>query len=182
MNGDAVASGGIKMSRGWTMAFGILLILLGTAAIISPFVFSYAIKVIIGWLLLIGGVIQIIHTFQAKGVKGVLLHILGALLYLAAGIYLLAFPLQGLLTLTLLLAIFFIVEGIVKIIWSFQVKGHGPWGWVLFSGLVSLALGVLIYHDLPSSAAWAIGLLLGINMIFLGWSLVMIAAAMKKAE
>lgn len=163
------------------MALGILLILLGTAAVIAPFAFSFAIKIMIGWLLLIGGIFQIIHAFQARQWKGALLYTLAALLYLVAGIYLLAFPLRGLLTLTFLLALFFMAEGFLKIIWSIQIRSQKQWGWLLFSGLISLALGILIYQDLPSSAAWAIGLLVGINLIFLGWSMVMMAAALKKA-
>jgi len=190
MNGDTTtpATGpavidpeAIKASRGWFMALGIILILLGTAAILAPFVFSYAIKVMIGWLLLAGGVFQIVHAFQARKWKGALLHSLAALLYLAAGVYLLAFPLRGLFTLTLILAIFFMAEGFLKIILSIQIRSQGQWGWLLFSGLISLGLGILIYNDLPSSAAWAIGLLVGINLIFLGWSLVMMAAALKRA-
>lgn len=170
-----------KISRGWLLALGILLILLGTAAVIAPFAFSFTIKIIIGWLLLIGGIFQIIHSFQAHRWKGILLHALAALLYLAAGIYLLAFPLRGLFTLTLFLAIFFMAEGFLKIIWSIQIRSQKQWGWLLFSGLISLLLGILIYQELPSSAAWAIGLLVGINLIFLGWSMVMMAVALKKA-
>jgi uncharacterized membrane protein HdeD (DUF308 family) len=106
--------------------------------------------------------------------------LIGAL-YLAAGAYLAFLPLAGILTLTILLAALFIAEGVLEIIMAFRVRPHEGWGWLLLSGLIAAAVGVLIALGLPSSATWAIGLLTGINLISTGWGFIFLALAGRRS-
>jgi uncharacterized membrane protein HdeD (DUF308 family) len=169
---------------GWFLALGIVLILAGLAAIAFPFLSSIAAAVMIGWLFLIGGVVMVIHAFQAPGWKGFLWELLIGILYLVAGAYL-AFPvapIAGLVTLTVLLAALFIAEGIFEVIMAFRVRPHEGWVWLLLSGIAALAVGALIALGLPGSAVWALGLLVGINLLFSGWSYVFLALAGRRAH
>jgi uncharacterized membrane protein HdeD (DUF308 family) len=167
---------------GWFLALGIALILVGLAAIVFPFVATVAAKTVLGWLFLIGGIFMIIHAFQAPGWQGFLWSLLVGILYLVAGGYLAFFPLTGLLTLAFLLIILFAAEGIFEIILAFKVRPHEGWGFMLLSGIAALAVAVLIALDLPGSATWALGLLVGINLLFSGWSYVFLALAGRRAQ
>ncbi|MCI0591173.1 MAG: HdeD family acid-resistance protein [Gammaproteobacteria bacterium] len=171
----------LEKNRGWFLALGIVWIVLGTVAIITPFMATLAIELLIGSLFLIGGIAQLIHVFTGEAWKGFFLHLFGALLALLAGGLLLWYPLGGVISLTLLLVAYFIAEGVSKIILAFQVRPKGNWGWLLFSGVIAIVLAGLIWAHFPSSAAWAIGLLVGINMLFGGWTLVMLAIAARSA-
>jgi uncharacterized membrane protein HdeD (DUF308 family) len=178
----AQARAHIAEKWGWFLALGIVLILVGIAAICFPLVSTIAAKTFLGWLFLIGGVFTIIHAFSAQGWGGFLWSLLIGVLYLIAGGYLAFFPLTGLLTLAILLAILFAAEGIMEIIMAYRVHPSEGWGWLLLSGIAALAVGVLIFLGLPSSATWALGLLVGINLLFSGWSYVFLAMAGRKAK
>jgi uncharacterized membrane protein HdeD (DUF308 family) len=167
---------------GWFLALGIVLIVAGLAAIAFPFLSTIAAKIMLGWLFLIGGVVMILHAFNAPGWKGFIWELLIGILYLVAGAYLSFFPLTGLVTLAILLAALFIAEGVAEVIMAFQVRPHEGWGWLLLSGIAAFAVGVMIGMDLPGSATWALGLLVGINLIFSGWSYVFLALAGRKAD
>jgi len=160
----------ISEHKGWFYFLGILLIVLGVAAIAFPFVTTIAVKIFIGWLFLIGGVLQIVHAFSTRAWSEFLLDLLIGVLYLVVGGWLAFFPLTGIITLTLLLALLFIIEGIVELGIAFRIRPHRGWVWMLLSGIVAIAVGVLLIANLPSSAAWAIGLLVGINLIFSGFA------------
>ena len=166
---------------GWFLALGILLLLAGCAAIAFPLVSTVAVKIALGWVFLIGGVLMIVHAFSAAQWRGFLWEILLGLLYILAGGYLAFFPLTGIITLTILLAALFLVEGGLEVIMAFRVRPHEGWGWLLFSGLIAVAAGALIALGLPSSAAWAIGLLAGINLISTGWGFLFLALAGRRA-
>ena len=167
---------------GWFLVLGILLVVLGSAAIAFPLIPAVAIEILFGWLLIIGGVAQVVHAFQLRQWKGFLLTLLAGLLYLVVGILMLVYPLRGVVTLTLLLAIFFIIEGIFKIVISSQLKAMSNWGWILCNGVIALILGGLIWAQWPSSAFWVIGLLFGINLIFGGWAMIMLSVAARGAK
>jgi uncharacterized membrane protein HdeD (DUF308 family) len=167
---------------GWFLAVGIVLIVAGLAAIAFPFLSTVAAKIMLGWLFLIGGVVMIVHAFQAPAWSGFLWSLLIGLLYAVAGAYLAFFPLTGLLTLAILLAALFFAEGIMEILMAFRVRPHEGWGFLLLSGIAALAVGVLIAMDLPGSATWALGLLVGINLLFTGSSYVALALAGRKAR
>lgn len=172
----------ISEKWGWFLALGIVLILAGIAAIAFPLLSSIAAKLVLGWLFIIGGVMMIVHAFQAPGWSGFLWELLIGILYAVVGGYLAFFPLSGLLTLTVLIAALFIAEGIFEAIMAFRVRPHEGWVWLLLSGIAALAVGVIIAMGLPESAVWAIGLLVGINLLFSGWSYVFLALAGRRAH
>jgi len=160
----------ISENKGWFYFLGILLIVLGIAAIAFPFVTTIAAKVFLGWLFLIGGIVQIFHAFSTRAWSEFLLDLLIGVLYVVAGGWLAFFPLTGIVTLTLLLAVMFILEGVVQAGIAFRIRPHAGWVWMLLSGIVAIAVGVLLIAKLPSSAAWAIGLLVGINLMMSGFA------------
>ncbi len=164
---------------GWFLALGIVLIAAGIAAIAFPLVSSIAAKIFLGWIFMITGVVLIVHAFSASRWAGVAWSLIVGLLYLVAGGYLAFFPLTGLLTLTILLAALFVAEGIAEIVMGFTVRPLDGWMMLIVSGLVAIAAGVLIVLGLPYSAEWAIGLLVGINLIFTGWTYVFVAMASR---
>lgn len=172
----------ISEKWGWFLALGIVLILAGIAAIAFPLLSSIAAKLVLGWLFIIGGVMMIVHAFQAPGWSGFLWELLIGILYAVVGGYLAFFPLSGLLTLTVLIAALFIAEGIFEAIMAFRVRPHEGWVWLLLSGIAALAVGIIIAMGLPESAIWAIGLLVGINLLFSGWSYVFLALAGRRAH
>ncbi len=156
---------------------GIILVILGIAAILVPPLATLAVTILLGWLFLISGVIGLFTTFWMRQAPGFWWSLISALLGIAVGVMLLARPLTGVFSLTVLLVAFFIIEGIASIMFSLEHKREfsGRWGWMLVSGVVDLVLAVLIFAGLPSTAAWAIGLLVGINLVFGGTALIAMA-------
>jgi uncharacterized membrane protein HdeD (DUF308 family) len=167
---------------GWFLALGIALIVVGLAAILWPFPATIATKVVLGWLFLIGGIVMIVHAFSSQGWGGFLWSLLVGVLYLVAGGYLAFFPLTGLLTLAILLAILFVAEGVFETIMAFRIRPHEGWGWMLLSGIAAIAVGFIIAMGLPGTATWALGLLVGINLLFTGWSYVFLAMAGRRVQ
>jgi len=159
---------------------GIVMMVLGFLAVAEPNVATLAVTLFVGWLFLIAGVFRAASAWHSRQMPGFAWSMLTALLSVALGLILILRPLAGVLTLTMVLVAFFIVEGIASILGAIQHRQHlRSWGWVLFSGIVDLFLAYLIWLGWPSSADWAIGLLVGINMLFLGLSLVMTALAAR---
>lgn len=158
----------IAENKGWFIALGVVLIALGAVAMAFPFATTIATKVVLGWLFLLGGVMQIAHAFSTKNWSEFFLSSLIGLLYAVVGGWLAFFPLTGLLTLTVMLAALFIAEGVLKTLMAFRWRPRDGWGWILLSGLVSLVLGGIVIADLPGSATWVIGLLVGIDLVMAG--------------
>ena len=171
----------IHENKGWFMTIGIVLIIVGTAAILFPFLSTLSTEIFVGWLLVIGGIVQAVHAFKAKEWGGFFWELIIGILEVAAGVILLAYPLAGLVTLTVFLAVMFIIEGAFRAALAFKIKPQAGWGWVLFGGILSGVVGVMIWAKLPSSALWAIGLLVGINIAMAGWTLVMLAMSSGSA-
>jgi uncharacterized membrane protein HdeD (DUF308 family) len=171
----------VTENRGWFIALGIVLLIAGTAAILFPFLSTIAAKLALGWILLLAGVVNIVHAFGTSGWRGFFWNLLVGVLFALAGAYLAFFPLTGILTLTILLAALFIAEGVLEIVLAFHVRPQSGWGWVLLSGVIAVAVGVMIALELPTSAIWAIGVLTGINLIASGWSFIGIAMASDRA-
>jgi uncharacterized membrane protein HdeD (DUF308 family) len=169
-------------NSGWFLTLGIVLLLAGGAAIVFPWVFTVAAKVALGWIFLVGGVVLVLHALSMRGWTGFLWSLLIGLLYVVAGGWLAFFPFTGIVTLTILLAALFLAEGALEVILALQVRPHEGWGWLLLSGLVAIAVGVLIAAELPGSAVWAIGLLVGVNLISTGASFVVLALAGRRAR
>jgi uncharacterized membrane protein HdeD (DUF308 family) len=163
------------------LAEGILLVLLGIGAIIVPPIAGLAVTLLLGWLFLVGGIFGLVVTFYARELPGFWWSLISAALAVLAGLILIARPMEGLLTLTVVLTAFFILEGIASIMFALEHKREltGRWGWLVAAGIFDLLLAVVIFAGLPGSAAWAIGLLVGINMVFGGSSLIGMALATK---
>jgi uncharacterized membrane protein HdeD (DUF308 family) len=156
---------------------GIVLVVLGLLAIVLPPIATLAVEILFGWLFLISGILGLITTFWMRQAPGFWWALLSAVLGIAAGIVLLAWPLSGVLSLTLILIVFFTIEGVASIMFALEHKRElsGRWGWMLASGIVDLILAAIILVGLPGTAAWAIGLLVGINMVFGGSALIAMA-------
>ncbi len=173
------------LRRHWALYLteGIVLVILGAAAIVLPPFATLAVTIVIGWLFLVSGVVGLFTTFMMRGAPGFWWSLLSALLGIAAGIWLLAAPATGALSLTVILVAFFIIEGIASIMFALDHKRElsGQWGWMLASGAVDLVLAAVIFAGLPGTAAWALGLLVGINMLFGGSALIAMALHARHA-
>lgn len=171
------------VTKNWKLflAEGIVLVLLGIGAIVVPPIAGLAITLLLGWLFLIGGIFGLIVTFWARELPGFWWSLISAALTVLAGLILIARPMEGLLTLTVVLTAFFILEGIASIMLALDHKRElsGRWGWVVVAGVFDLVIAAMIFAGLPGSAARAIGLLVGINMVFGGSSLIGMALAAK---
>lgn len=167
----------VHRHRGLFLFEGILLIILGLLAILVPVIASLAATVFFGWLLLLSGVVGLVTTIRGRSAPGFWWSLLSAIVGIAAGVLLLGWPLQGTLSLTTVLIAFLFVEGAASILYALQHRAapSARWGWMLASGIIDVALGVILFAGLPGTATWALGLLIGINMIFGGYALVMMA-------
>jgi len=157
-----------------SLAEGIILLLMGLTAILLPLIATIAVEILIGWLFLISGIVGLITTFRMRRAPAFWWSLLSAILGVAVGIALIRWPLGGALTLTLMLTLFFVFEGVVSIMYALEHKRElsGRWAWMLVSGIVDLVLAGIIFLGLPGTATWAIGLLVGINLIFGGTALI----------
>jgi len=156
---------------------GIVLLILGAIAIVIPPIATLAVTIVLGWLFLVSGVVGLFTTFWMRHAPGFWWSLISALLGIVVGTWLLAAPLIGAVSLTIVVVVFFIIEGVASIMFAFDHKRElsGRWGWMLMSGIVDLVLAAFIFAGLPSTAAWAIGLLVGINMVFGGSALIAMA-------
>lgn len=161
---------------------GILFVLLGILAIALPGFFTLGLELLIGWLFIISGIIEGYRYFKTHDIPGHTASILSAILYLIIGVLLLVYPLAGILSLTMLLTVFFILEGIAKVYLAFKLKPLRHWGVLLFNGIIALIMAAIIIGGWPLSAVWVIGLLVGINMLFFGFSLIWISLASRSAS
>ncbi|MGC1465254.1 MAG: HdeD family acid-resistance protein [Pseudolabrys sp.] len=162
---------------------GVVLFVLGLTAIALPPLATIAATVIIGWLFLVSGVMGLFTTFWMRKAPGFWWSLVSALVGIVVGILLLASPLRAALSLTIVLVAFFIIEGVASIMFALEHKRElsGRWGWMLASGIVDLVLSAMIFGGLPSTAAWAIGLLVGINLVFGGSALIAMALHARDA-
>jgi uncharacterized membrane protein HdeD (DUF308 family) len=176
-------SAAIHRHWGLFLLEGSILIVLGTFAVLVPAVASVAATIVLGWILLLSGVVGLIATFRAQQAPGFGWSLLSAITGMAAGAILLWAPLQGTLSLTAVLIAFLFIEGVVSILYALEHRqgSSGRWAWMLASGIVDVILGVILLAGLPGTAVWALGLLVGINMIFGGWALVWMALDARSA-
>jgi uncharacterized membrane protein HdeD (DUF308 family) len=167
----------------WTLFLieGIILVILGAAAIILPNVATVAFTLVIGWLFLISGGVGLVTTFWMRNAPGFWWALVSAVIAIAAGIVLIRWPISGTVSLTLLLIAFFVVEGIATLMYAFDHRAQlsGRWGWMLASGVIDLILAGIIFAGLPETATWALGLLVGINMVFGGIAMIGMALAAR---
>ena len=158
---------------------GILLVILGLAAIIVPPLASLAVTIFLGWLFLISGIAGLALTFWARQMPGFWWSLISALLAIAAGFVLLTRPVQGTLTLTIVVGVYFLAEGVATIMYALEHRRElsQRWSWLLVAGLMDIIIAAIIIAGLPGSALWAIGLLVGINLLFGGATLIGVALA-----
>jgi uncharacterized membrane protein HdeD (DUF308 family) len=171
----------IKKASGWGIAFAVLIIIAGIVALMLPFASGIAITIVIGWILVVSGVFTVADAFHGKGVAHFLWRLLVGLVFIFGGLDIAFVPLRGLFTLTFVLAVILLVQGIIGIISFFRHRTMHGAGWVLFNALVTLLLSGIIWHDGPGAAVWVIGTLVGIHLIFSGISRLMIWSAVRKA-
>src|SRR6202044_294019 len=162
---------------------GILLVIFGLAAIIVPPAASLAVTILLGWLFLISGIAGLAATFWARQMPGFWWSLISAALAVLAGLVLLARPMQGVLTLTIVVGAYFLAEGVATIMYALEHRRElsERWSWMLFAGLLDILIAAMIIAGLPGSAEWAIGLLVGINLLFGGSTLIGMALAARKS-
>jgi uncharacterized membrane protein HdeD (DUF308 family) len=168
----------IRDSWGWFLALGILLMIVGAASIVFDVTATFATVLTFGWLLLFSGVVALIQAFRTMNWSGFFLYLLSALFRGFTGYLLIRYPLSGAASLTLILASFFVVGGVFRAIGSAVMK-LPRWGWSVFSGLVSVVLGVMLLAQMPVSSVWFIGFAIGVDLIVDGASLIGFASAIN---
>jgi uncharacterized membrane protein HdeD (DUF308 family) len=178
---DAGVQGALAtaLRKHWAIVLveGIILVALGVAAVALPPLATIAVEILIGWLFLLSGAVGLVTTFWMRRAPGFWWALLSAVLGIAVGVVLLRWPLSGAVSLTMVLSVFFLVEGVASIMFAIEHRRaeSGRWGWMLVSGIIDVALATIIVMGLPGTAAWAIGLLVGFNLIFGGAALVAMA-------
>jgi uncharacterized membrane protein HdeD (DUF308 family) len=171
----------VRQASTVSIVWGVLLIVLGMAALGSPFVAAVAVNVAIAWLIVLAGAVHIMLAFRAHGAGSMIWKLLVGAAYVCFGIYLILHPVLGVASLTLVLASLFLIEGVLDIVLFAKMRSMGGSTWVLIDGIITLVLGLMIYMQWPSSAAWAIGTLVGVSMIMSGVARVMMSLAVRKA-
>jgi len=165
----------VKRYALWYLVEGVLLVVAGVLAILFPVFSSTAVVVLLGWLLIVSGVLQGLSLVGARQVPHFWLQLISVILAIIVGLLFLRDPAQGMLTIGLLLIVFFMMEGISKVVFALTIRPFPNWGWVLASGLVGILLSLILWASLPVTAAWLIGLLLGINLISVGAAIAYLA-------
>lgn len=174
--------GNLRKQWGWFFALGLLMMLFGFVIIMYPVAGTFTIELLLGLILLIGGLAHIALSLQAKKWGGFLITLLSGIVYGAAGLLLLLYPLEGVITLTLFLGAFLLVTGVLKGALAFKLKPSSSGNWLLFNSIITILLGILILISWPSDALWVIGLLFGIDMLFGGLSSMMLGFAIKEGR
>lgn len=169
-----------KRFTGWYIVAAIAFIVLGVFAIIEPAVAGLGVAILVGWLLIFGGIFHFITAFQGGGARRVLWQILAGIVFVVGGFYIRSQPLLALGTLTLLLGAVIFAEGVFEIISYFRRTREDASGWMLFNGIVALLLGALIWFHWPSSSVWAIGTLVGVNLLLTGITRLMFGLAGRR--
>lgn len=166
----------LRRNWAWLLALGICLIILGVIALVDSVAVTVISMFLFGWILLVAGIVEAVQAFRHRRSGHLFLHLLNAVLSIIVGLLLLRHPLAGAIVLTLLMAAYFTVAGIFRIITALAARVP-RWGWALVDGIVTLIMGILIWTGWPVSGLWIIGLFIGIDLIFVGWSEVMLASA-----
>ncbi|BCH22125.1 membrane protein [Mesorhizobium sp. L-8-10] len=171
----------VKRHSLWYLIQGALLVVAGVLAIIYPVISSVAVVVLLGWLLILSGVIQGFGLIGAGQVPHFWLQLISVILAVLIGFLFLRDPEQGLVTVTLLLIVFFMIEGMSKVVFALTIRPFPNWGWVLASGLVGIALSIILLASMPVTAMWLIGLLLGLQLVSVGASIAYLAWQVRKS-
>jgi uncharacterized membrane protein HdeD (DUF308 family) len=168
-----------RQASGWSIGWGIALVIFGALAIGSPFVAAVAVSVFISWIIIFGGIVHLVLALHSHRAGSLIWKLLVGLCYVVIGMYLLWHPVLSVAALTLLVAGLLLVEGVLNIIMFFHLRSLQGSAWILFDGAVTLILAMLIYLQWPSSSVWAIGTLVGVSMIISGITRVMLSLAVR---
>ncbi len=171
----------VKRYSLWYLIQGVLLVAAGVLALIYPFIASVAIVYLLAWILIVSGILQGIGLIGATNVPHYWLQLISAVLAIVIGVLLLRSPDSGLLIMTVLLIVYFMVEGIAKIIFALTIKPFPNWGWVLASGCVGILLALVLWANMPLTADWVLGLMLGILLVCEGAALTYLAWHVRTA-
>lgn len=171
----------VKKASTVSILWGVLLIVFGMLAVGSPYLAAVAVNVVVAWLIVLAGAVHVMLAFRAHGAGSVIWKLLVGIAYLCFGGYLIVHPVLGVTSLTLALALLFLIEGILNVVLYVKMRPIQGSIWVLIDGIVTLLLGMMIYMQWPSSSAWAIGTLVGISMIISGVARVMMSLAVRHA-
>ena len=171
----------LKQGFNWSIVLGIMMVLLGIVAIARPFFATVLTELWLGWVFIFSGIVQSIYAVKTKDSGRFFLKFLLGILYLATGLILLVYPLQGVLTLTFVVGSCILAQSLAQIILSLQLRPDEGWAWVLFSGIIGTIFGSLIILQFPHNAPWLIGLLVGINLIVDGTSIGMLSVTARDA-
>ncbi|MEN6449453.1 MAG: HdeD family acid-resistance protein [Thermoguttaceae bacterium] len=163
----------------WLLLFGVLLLICGTVAILYPILSTFATMVVLGIVLMVAGVATMINAFWAGKWSGTMLQLFIGTFYLVLGIVIKDLPFRAALAMTFIIAAFFIVTGGFRIVAALTVR-FPFWGWSLLNGIVTFLMGVIIYRHFPETALWVVGLLIGIEMLFHGWTWIMVSLAVRR--
>ena len=163
----------------WFLTLGISLVVLGTVALIATPAATIAVVLVLGWLMVLSGLVEVVHAFQVRAWGGFFLHLAGGVLGIVVGLVIVTHPLAGALASTLLFASFLSVVGLFRLLAAAKLKFPG-WGWAAFDGAITLLLGIMVSLNWPWSGFWFLGLAVGISMLMRGWSYVMLAMAVKR--
>jgi len=170
----------VRRAATWSIVLSVLMIVAGVLAICVPVVAGVAITALVGWILIFSGLLHLGFAWRAGRAAGVVWEILLGIVYGAIGFYLLANPAAGLASLTLAIAFYLLIEGMLEFVLSFQLRPAPGSGWLLVDGIVTLLLAVMIWSTWPSSAAWVVGTLIGISMLFSGITRLMLSFAVRR--
>jgi len=170
----------VRSATTWSIVLSVLMIAAGVLAIGLPQVAGIAITALVAWLLLFSGALHVMFAWRSGTAGHVIWEILLGFAYGAIGFYLLARPLLGLASLTLALAIYLFIEGVLEFVMSFQLRPAPGAGWLLVDGVITLVLAAMIWSTWPSSAAWVIGTLVGVSMLFSGIARLMFSLAVRR--
>ena len=170
----------VRKTTTWSMALSVLMIAAGVLAIGAPVIAGVAVTAIVAWLLVFSALLHLAFAWQAGRAGAVLWEILLGIVYGAIGFYLLASPVAGLASLTLAIAFYLLMEGVLEFVLSFQLRPAPGSGWLLVDGIITLALAVMIWSTWPSSALWVVGTLIGISMFFSGITRLMLSLSVRR--
>jgi uncharacterized membrane protein HdeD (DUF308 family) len=171
----------VKGSLGWSIGLSILMIVAGILAIVAPPAAGVAVAILVAWLLVFSGGAHLVFAWHTRTMGGFVWELLLGILYILVGAYLLSHPLVGLASLTLALAIYLFAEGLLEFILSLRLRPMPGWSWLLFDGVITLILAIMIWRTWPSSTEWVIGTLVGISMLFSGITRLMLSLATRQA-
>jgi uncharacterized membrane protein HdeD (DUF308 family) len=171
---------GVRQATTWSIVLSVLMITAGVIAIGVPMIAGVAITALVAWLLIFSGLLHLAFAWRGGRPGAVLWEILLGIVYGAIGLYMLANPVAGLASLTLAIALYLLIEGVFEFVLSFQLRPLPGNGWLLADGIVTLLLAVMIWSTWPSSAAWVVGTLVGISMLFSGITRLMLSMAVRR--